>query len=64
MTKKKKQEMRDAISALYGWFESQQISMEDAVPIMAYAINALLQAHGGDLKRGQDIVAQMIREKA
>lgn len=63
--KKKEKELRDATTALLGWFESQQISLEDAVPVMVHAIVALIHAHVDDpkaIKRGKDLVARMIMD--
>ena len=62
MTKK---EMRQAICALFSWFESQHISEEDAVPVMAYAINAIVHTHSDDpkvVKQGVKLVMDMVKE--
>ena len=60
------QEMKDAAVALLGWLESQDISKEDAVPILAHALRAIVHTVAKERQRdaseGLVAVANMIRE--
>ena len=60
------QEMKDATVALMGWLESQGIAQEDAVPILAHALRAIVHAVAKERQRdvgaGLAAVANMIRE--
>lgn len=58
-------EFNQAINALIDWLQSQQIQIEDAVPLLAGTIVAFIRARTNDpkaIKAGKSLVVEMIRE--
>jgi pentatricopeptide repeat protein len=64
MNTTKEKECAQAATALVGWFESQEIPGQDAVPIMCMVIGSLVNAmfKAKDHDKAMAAIAKMIRE--